>query len=72
MPDPSAADRDGFLQRVADRLPFDEAEKLDVLRELAGHLADSTARYEAEGLPRDAAERRRSTVLARPTGWPMT
>ena len=57
MPEPSASDRDEFLQRIADRLPFDDAEKLDILRELAGHLADATARYEAEGLPRDVAER---------------
>lgn len=57
MPDPSAPDRDQFLQRIAARLPFDEAEKLDILRELAGHLADSTSRFEALGLSGVAAER---------------
>lgn len=57
MPEPEAGERDAFLQRIADGLPFDEAEKLDILRELAAHLADSTARLEADGLPLDAAER---------------
>lgn len=57
MPEPAAHERDAFLQRIADRLPFDEAEKLDILRELAGHLADSTAQFEADGLTRGAAER---------------
>jgi hypothetical protein len=46
-----------FLQRIADGLPFDEAEKLDILRELAGHLADSTARFESEGMTPESAER---------------
>ena len=49
-------DRNEYLQRVADRLPFDQAEKTDVLRELAGHLDDSTAMLEADGLPPDVAE----------------
>jgi hypothetical protein len=57
MPDLEPIGRDAFLQRIADGLPFDEAEKLDILRELAVHLADSTARLEADGLPLDAAER---------------
>jgi hypothetical protein len=57
MPDLEPIGRDAFLQRIADGLPFDEAEKLDILRELASHLADSTARLEADGLSRDDAER---------------
>ena len=57
MPEPDAGARDAFLQRIRDGLPFDEAEKLDVLRELAAHLADSTARLEADGLSRTDAER---------------
>jgi hypothetical protein len=57
MPELEAIGRDAFLQRIADGLPFDEAEKLDILRELAAHLADSTARLEADGLPLDAAQR---------------
>jgi hypothetical protein len=57
MPDLEPIGRDVFLQRIADGLPFDEAEKLDILRELASHLADSTARLEADGLSRDDAER---------------
>lgn len=57
MPEPIAHDRDAFLLRIADRLPFDEAERLDILRELAVHLADSTAGFEAGGLTREAAER---------------
>ncbi|MDO8485464.1 MAG: permease prefix domain 1-containing protein [Candidatus Limnocylindrales bacterium] len=57
MPEPTMHDRDAFLQRIADRLPFDEAERLDILRELAVHLSDSTARLEADGLTPDAAER---------------
>ena len=56
MPEPEAGEREEFLQRIADGLPFDEAEKLDILHELAAHLADSTARLEADGLPLDAAE----------------
>ena len=57
MPEPEGGERDAFLQRIADGLPFDEAEKLDILHELAAHLADSTARLEADGLSRTDAER---------------
>ena len=57
MPDLEANGRAEFLQRIADGLPFDEAEKLDILRELAGHLADSTARFESEGMTPESAER---------------
>ena len=57
MPELEANDRAEFLQRIADGLPFDEAEKLDILRELAGHLADSTARFESEGMTPESAER---------------
>lgn len=56
MPEPTTPERDQFLQRIAARLPFAEAEKLDILRELAGHLADSTSRFEAQGLSGAAAE----------------
>lgn len=56
MAEPGAPDRDQFLQLIADRLPFDQVEKLDILRELAGHLADSTARLETLGLSGAAAE----------------
>jgi hypothetical protein len=57
MPELEPIRREEFLQRIADGLPFDEVEKLDILRELASHIADSTARLEADGLPLDAAER---------------
>jgi hypothetical protein len=57
MPDWSAPDRDAFLGRIAARLPFDRAENRDILDELDGHLTDSTAKLEAGGLSRDAAER---------------
>ena len=57
MSEAEARDRDEFLQRIADRLPFDEAEKLDILHELAGHLTDSTTQLEADGLTLDEAER---------------
>jgi hypothetical protein len=57
MAEPGAPDRDQFLQLIADRLPFDQVEKLDILRDLAGHLADSTARLETLGLSGAAAER---------------
>jgi len=57
MPELDATGREEFLQRISDGLPFDEAEKLDILHELAAHLADSTARFESEGLPLDEAER---------------
>jgi hypothetical protein len=56
MPEPASIDRNEYLQRVADRLPFDRAEKLDVLREIAGHLDDSTALLVANGLTPNAAE----------------
>jgi hypothetical protein len=62
MPELEPIGREAFLQRIADGLPFDEAETLDILRELAVHLADSTARLEADGLSRDDAER---TALGR-------
>jgi hypothetical protein len=57
MPEPATDGREEFLQRIADGLPFDEVEKLDILRELAAHLADSTARFESEGLTLDEAQR---------------
>lgn len=66
MPEPSGHDRDAFLQRVADRLPFDEAERLDILRELAVHLSDSTERLEADGLTREAAEQKAIERLGPP------
>ena len=57
MPELEANGRGEFLQRIADGLPFDEAEKLDIVRELAGHLTDSTTQLEADGLTLDEAER---------------
>ena len=51
------AERDRFLDAVAVHLPFNEAERGDILEELAAHLADSAARLEADGLAPDAAER---------------
>lgn len=57
MPEPIGLERDAFLQRIADRLPFEEAEKLDILIELEGHLSDSMTRLEADGLSPDVAER---------------
>jgi len=57
MPEHEVDRGEAFLGRVADGLPFDEAEKLDILRELASHIADSTARFESEGLTVDEAER---------------
>jgi len=57
MPEPSAPDRNEYLQQISDRLPFDEGQKLEILRELAGHLADSTAHLESQGLTQAAAER---------------
>lgn len=50
------AERDRFLDAVAVHLPFNEAERGDILEELAAHLADSAARLEADGLAPDAAE----------------
>ena len=57
MPDVEAGGRDEFLRRIADQLPFGEAEKQDILGELASHLADSTARFQADGLSGNTAER---------------
>jgi hypothetical protein len=51
------AERDRFLDAVAAQLPFDEAERSDILEELAAHLADSAGRLEADGLAPDVAER---------------
>jgi len=57
MPDPESGGRAEFLRQIADQLPFGEAEKQDILGELASHIADSTSRFEADGLTGDAAER---------------
>jgi hypothetical protein len=57
MPEPSASDRSTYLQQISDRLPFDDAQKVEILRELAGHLADSTAHLERQGLSPAVAER---------------
>lgn len=66
MPDPIAGDREEFLQRIADRLPFERAEKIDILRELAAHLDDSTATLRADGLSPDVAERKAVERLGPP------
>ena len=58
MPEPIRHDRNAFLRHVADRLPFDPAERIDIIRELAAHLSDSAARLEAEGLTHDVAEQK--------------
>jgi hypothetical protein len=57
MSEPPAPDRNDYLQQIADRLPFDDAQKVEILRELAGHLADSTADLERQGLSPAVAER---------------
>jgi len=57
MPEPSALGRDGYLQQVSDRLPFDDAQRVEILRELEAHLADSTAHLELQGLSTGDAER---------------
>jgi hypothetical protein len=66
MPELEVNRGEAFLRQVADGLPFDEAEKLDILRELASHLADSTSRFESEGLMLDEAERRALDRLGPP------
>jgi hypothetical protein len=57
MPEPSALGRDDYLQQVSDRLPFDDAQRVEILRELDAHLADSTAHLELQGLSMVDAER---------------
>jgi len=66
MPELELNRGEAFLRQVADGLPFDEAEKLDILRELASHLADSTSRFESEGLTLDEAEKRALDRLGPP------
>ncbi len=46
-----------FLREVADGLPFDEAERTEILEELRAHVADSVAALEAEGRSPDDASR---------------
>ena len=50
-------DPEDFLREVADGLPFDAAERADILEELRAHVADSTAALEAEGRSPDDARR---------------
>ena len=50
-------DPESFLRDVADGLPFDQAERAEVLEELRGHVADSSADLEAGGLSPEEAER---------------
>lgn len=57
MSEPILHERNAYLQRIADRLPFEEAEKLDIVHELEGHLSDSMTRLEADGLSPHVAER---------------
>jgi hypothetical protein len=57
MPELSGPDRNDYLQQIADRLPFDDAQKVEILHELAAHLADSTAHLENQGLSPAVAER---------------
>lgn len=53
-------DPEDFLCEVADGLPFDAAERADILEELRTHVADSTAALEAEG--RSPEDARRTAV----------
>ena len=50
-------DPEDFLREVANGLPFDEAERTEILEELRAHVADSTAALEAEGRSPDDARR---------------
>ena len=49
-------DPEDFLRDVADGLPFDAAERGEILEELRAHVADSTAALELEGRSRDDAQ----------------
>ncbi len=49
-------DPETFLSEIADRLPFGEAERTEILDELRAHVTDSRAELEAEGLSPGAAE----------------
>ena len=66
MPEPDAFDRDGYLHRVAERLPFDEPERREIPDELAAHLADTAAALEADGVEPAEAERRALLRLGAP------
>jgi len=57
MSDSIARDRDEFLRRIAEGLPFEPAEASDIVRELEAHLADSAAALAAQGLSPEEAER---------------
>ncbi len=50
-------DPEDFLRDVADGLPFDAAERGEILEELRAHVADSTAALEADGRSPDDAQR---------------
>ena len=61
-------DQGDFLRDVAHGLPFDEAERTEILEELQAHVIDSTAELEAEGrLPPSPSGRRGTARPARST-----
>ncbi len=57
MPEPPIETGEDFLQAVADGLPFEDGERIEILEELSAHLVDSIARLRADGMPADRAER---------------
>jgi hypothetical protein len=65
MSDPRA-DRDAYLDRVGARLRLPGDEASDVLEELRGHLAESTASLVGEGLTAEQAERESIARLGDP------
>lgn len=65
MSDPRA-DRQAYLQRVGARLGLPPASQVDVLDELEGHIAESTATLRDEGLSAELAEREALARLGDP------
>ena len=60
------SDRPGYLARVAASLRLPESDARDVIEELEGHIADSTAALMADGLSQEQAERNTLARLGAP------
>ncbi|MEO8247637.1 MAG: permease prefix domain 1-containing protein [Chloroflexota bacterium] len=57
---------DAYLARLDASLPLTDAERVDALEEIEGHIADVTAELIERGLPADVAERRALSRLGAP------
>ena len=64
------SDRAGYLARVAASLRLPDSDARDVIEELEGHIADSTAALMADGLSQEQASGTPSPASAHPTSLP--